>query len=219
MEVNQISLLCHLANLLFVFMPPSEVFCVLRAVVAKTHKIKNGPNAEKQVPMLRWHIPTDGGDHAQLISTFIDGYIEIKYQGFGANKGRSILDKCYNLEFNFDMLIHQMLNTLCTNIVPLEVALHIATVFLLEGQKTLFRFMYSVIKCNKDFFLALDTKQDLIKKLQENSLKNMKLDEFIRFAYLKSWATRGFLGGLGATVRFNQYKDILSGMEEKEVKQ
>jgi hypothetical protein len=101
-----------------------------------------------------------------LISTFIDGYIDVKYQGLGAKKGRSVLDKCVKLGFNFDMLVHSMLTSLTTNIVPLDIALHEAMVFLLEGQKTLFRFVYAVIKCNKDFILGLEDKHDLIKRLQ-----------------------------------------------------
>jgi hypothetical protein len=63
MDVLQVNSLSHLANLLMVFMPPAEIFQVLKAIVNKTWKIKNGKNAETEVPLLRWHIPADGAEH------------------------------------------------------------------------------------------------------------------------------------------------------------
>ena len=51
-----------------------------------------------------------------------------------------------------------MLNSLTTCIVPLDIAIHISFIFLLEGVKAVFRFMYSIIKTNKSFILGLKTK-------------------------------------------------------------
>lgn len=94
-----------------------------------------------------------------------------------------MLNKCYELQFNFDLLIHSMLNSLCTNVVPLDIAIHVVSLFLVEGQKTLFRFMYAAIKCNKDFFVQLESKEELVKKLKANSWQSMALADFIKFSY------------------------------------
>ena len=58
-----------------------------------------------------------------------------------------------------------MLNSLCTNILPLEISIHLTMIFLVEGQKSLFRAMYSILKCNKKFILNIDNKNDFIKKI------------------------------------------------------
>jgi hypothetical protein len=163
--------------------------------------MKQGPEAEEKEHTLRWHVAADHSDHALLVSTFIEGYIEIKYRGFGAKKSRSVLDKCSELGFGFDLLVHSLLGSLCTSVVPLDIALHIASVFLLEGQKSLFRFAYAVIKCNKEWLLNLTSSHELVKRLKEQS-KDIKFDDFLRFTYLKNWSTRGYVSGLGAQVKY-----------------
>jgi hypothetical protein len=64
--------------------------------------------------------------------------------------------------------------------------------------------MYSVIKCNKEFILSLDSKKQFIEKIQENSIKEMRMEQFVAFAYLKSWkTTSGYFQGFGAKIKFN----------------
>jgi len=50
-----------------------------------------------------------------------------------APKKRKVLEKCLQLGFNFDLLVHSMLQSLCQSVVPLDIAIHVAMVFLLEG--------------------------------------------------------------------------------------
>lgn len=130
-NVQRVQLLSHLACILMIYLPPAEVFHVLRCLCDSSGKILNNRMRNmQQVQLLRWHIPQNSEDHAQLIATFIDYYIRIK-KTYGSK--RQILEKCFQLEFNFDLLIHSMLNSLCMNLVPIEYATHISMIYLLEG--------------------------------------------------------------------------------------
>jgi hypothetical protein len=75
-----------------------------------------------------------------------------------------------------------MLNSLCMNVLPLDIAIHIAFVFLTEGQKAIFRFMYSIIKCNKQHILSLKTKDGFVKSLRQKCSK-MDFAQFLHLSY------------------------------------
>lgn len=60
------------------------------------------------------------------------------------------------------MLVHQMINTLCTCILPLDLAIHVAFMFVVEGQKMLFRLMYAIIELSKDEIMKLETKTNIM---------------------------------------------------------
>lgn len=111
---------------------------------------KNGANKSHDDVRLRWHIARNAKDHSHLISTFINFYVDRSIK-----KKRTILIKCLELGLNFDVLLHQMLNTLCTCVLPLDLSIHIAFVFVIEGQKTLIRIIYAILKLSKDFFKEL----------------------------------------------------------------
>ena len=108
-----------------IHMPPEQVFAVLKVLIEIPQKHKN---REEYKSKMRWHIPSDASDHAQLISTFINCYVEMTLK-----KNRSLIEKCYELQLNFDLIIHSMLNSLLTNLVPLNIASDIVVVFLVEG--------------------------------------------------------------------------------------
>ena len=126
---------------------------MLKKLIESSNKLKKSQDKKK----LRWHISSNASEHAQLIATFISCYISI-HKNYSMNKQRKVLDKCQQLDFNFDILVHSMLNSLATCIVPLDIAIHLSFIFLMEGMKSLFRFMYAVIKSNKAFILGLKTK-------------------------------------------------------------
>ena len=131
-----------------------------------------------------------------MIATFIDSFITIDHALI--SKETKILNKCQSLDFNFDILVHSMLNSLATCIIPLDIAIHISFIFLMEGVKSLFRFMYSCIKFNKRLILNLDSKKDLMGKIRENSKKNMKLSECLKYAFEIKLKTTG----TGTNVKF-----------------
>lgn len=139
MGVKRIQFLGHLANLLLIFMSPAEVFYILKLLVQNSVKIKSDRDPTLK-SRLRWHVPTDAEDHAQLIATFIDIYLDLD-----ATLQHGIIQKCLEIDMNFDLIIHSMLNSLMTSVMPLDVAVNLCFVFLNEGQKVLFRFMLATL--------------------------------------------------------------------------
>ena len=80
------------------------------------------------------------------------------------------------------MLIHQMLNTLCTCVLPLDLAIHITYIFVIEGQKSLLRIIFAILAINKELFLEIKEKRELMPKLREQC-KNLTIDEIVQKAY------------------------------------
>lgn len=71
-----------------------------------------------------------------------------------------------------------MLNSLLTNLVPIDIASDIVIVFLVEGQKTLFRFIISLLRYNKDFINSLLTKENFLTNLQANCLNTLERQSY-----------------------------------------
>jgi len=44
-----------------------------------------------------------------------------------------LIDKCFELDMNFDLLVHSMLNSLLTDVLSLDISIHVIFMFLLEG--------------------------------------------------------------------------------------
>ena len=61
---------------------------------------KKGDKSQDKV-RLRWHIPRNAKDHAHLISTFINFYVD-----HSIKKKKKILIKFLELGLNIDMLLH-----------------------------------------------------------------------------------------------------------------
>ena len=183
-NVHRVQFLAHFANILLIFMPAWEAFAVIKSLVESSNKIKKPANKKynnvKDKPediKLRWHIAHDATDHALLISTFIDFYIDKSI-----NKKRRILMKCFELNFNFDLLVHQLLNTLCSCVLPLDISIHIAFTFIIEGQKVLLRYIYAVLALTKDFFASLTVKKDVLGKLRKECA-DWTVDQFVKVAF------------------------------------
>ena len=76
MDVQRIQFLGSLANILMIYLPTSEIYQILKALIKQSDKMKTKDPEQRQ--RLRWHIPTNAEDHTQLISTFIAGYMQLK---------------------------------------------------------------------------------------------------------------------------------------------
>ena len=146
LEVQRVQFLGHLANILIIFMPPCEVFYVLRKLVHGSAAIKR----KGEQGRLTWHVPLDADDQSTLISSFMDLYLNLTESQKGE---RDIVHKCYSINMNFDLLVHYMFNSLLTDIMPLDIAIPIAINFLFEGVKVLFRYTIAAFALNRDFIL------------------------------------------------------------------
>lgn len=95
-----------------------------------------------------------------------------------------------------------MMNTLCTCVLPLDVAIHVTFMFVVEGQKTLLRIIYAILHLTKPFFMKLTDKKDLIGKMREFCL-GISIDDIVKKAYEVQMSTTGPLTNL----KFNKNSD------------
>ena len=75
-----------------------------------------------------------------------------------------LIDKFFELEMNFDLTVHVLLSSLLTNILPLDITIHMVFMFLIEGQKVLFRMIIATLNSCRPFIIDLyDSKQFMTK--------------------------------------------------------
>lgn len=84
---------------------------------------------------------------------------------------------------SFDLILHQLFNSLCQSVLTLEQSIHIMFNFLLEGQKLLFRMVFAILKSNNAFLLKMVSKQNTMEKLRENCLKVVNLNELQKYSF------------------------------------
>jgi hypothetical protein len=70
---------------------------------------------------------------------------------------------------NSDFVLYSLFQTLLQSVLSLDDSIHIMMMFLLEGQKLVFRIIYALLKLNHEFFLTIKSKKDLIKNLRQNN--------------------------------------------------
>ena len=64
-------------------------------------------------------------------------------------KKRSVLNHLNKINFDFNKLVDVSFKSLLTYFVQLPVALDILMMYLIEGNKIIFRYTYALLKCNK----------------------------------------------------------------------
>ena len=70
--MERLSFIAHVINILLIFMPAWESFSTIKILLEKSRKIKNNIDNNNS---LRWQIPQDSKEQAQIITTFIDFFI------------------------------------------------------------------------------------------------------------------------------------------------
>ena len=135
-------ILVQLAGILMLIMPVHEVYFLLQLLIQNTKKIFS----EKRQDALRWHIPLDQKSFQKTVSTYLTAYMQ------GVTFGeRSLLVYCRDNHFDFTQLVDSGFRTLMTNYLNLDNMTDLILVFLSEGQKSLFRYLYAILKIHKDF--------------------------------------------------------------------
>jgi hypothetical protein len=102
-------------------------------------------NSEQQA-LLRWHFTFERGQYFKLLSTFVRSYMDTTVR-----KKRSVLLHFNKIGFDFNRYIDMAFKSLLSYFVPLPVAVEVLMMFLVEGNKILFRYAYALLKCNKKF--------------------------------------------------------------------
>jgi hypothetical protein len=71
-------------------------------------------------------------------------------------KKRSLVTHCQQIQFDFTRFVDSGFRSLMTNYLPLASALDFMLIFLCEGQKSMYRFQYAVLKCHKEYIKTLN---------------------------------------------------------------
>jgi hypothetical protein len=123
-------------------MTAAEVYYVLCKIIDSSRQIFQ----EKKQDNLRWHVPIEQSQYTKTIKTFLDCYFEGVVLG-----ERSLVKFCRENHFDFTKLIDSGFRSLMTNYLDLNCMSDAIVIFLTEGQKSLIRFQYAVLKIHKDF--------------------------------------------------------------------
>ena len=175
-SVKRVRILGHIGSLLLMHITPAELYCLFQNMLRATGKAKKNEEGTRR---MRWHIPQDEGDQGQLISSFLDCYIRM----YGEKQSENVMSHFMKVGVNFDILLHSLFNTALQSVLTLDDSLHVTMLFLLEGQKLLFRLTFAVLKLNHDFLMTVTSKKDLVKRLRENHQKKVTLDSLLTCAF------------------------------------
>ena len=96
--------------------------------------------------LIRWHFTFDKGQYFKLIRTFVTSYMKTTVRG-----KRSVLLHLNSINFDFNRFVDVSFKSMTTHFVPLAVALDILMMYLIEGNKILFRYTYAILKVNKHY--------------------------------------------------------------------
>lgn len=84
-------------------------------------------------------------------------------------KKRSVLKHMKKINFEFSEFVDASFRTMCTEFVPLPVAIDVLMMFLLEGTKIIFRYTYAILKCSKAFLKAHTDPANFLVELAKHS--------------------------------------------------
>lgn len=107
--------------------------------------------------LLRWHFTFERAQYFKLLGTFVRSYMDTTVR-----KKRSVLLHFNKIGFDFSRFVDAAFKSLLTSFVPLPVAVEVLMMFLVEGNKILFRYTYALLKCNKKFIKASTNGQELL---------------------------------------------------------
>jgi hypothetical protein len=136
-------MIAHLVGLLLIFMAPEEVYCVLLELIFSSEEKLE---ADELKNLIRWHLPLNNNDRIRLYQAF--GY---SYLMTTIRKKRSLADHMSSI--GFDILNYSMssIDSLGSRYIPLCMITDVLLMYLVEGVKMIFRYSYSILKCNKLF--------------------------------------------------------------------
>ncbi len=138
-------------------MTPAETFYVVKTIVTSSlEAIRN----EEDKMLMRWHLTCEKNEYFYLLTTFLKSYLNTTLR-----KKRSILKHLHSIDFDFSKYVDKSFKTFMTAFVPINVALDIMMVFLVEGVKVMFRYTYAIIKMQKEFIKDLQNPESFLEEL------------------------------------------------------
>lgn len=171
----------HIGMVLMIFMMPSEVYCILDILVARTKEIF----ANKQQDECHWYVCLSSQDYVMQVSMFMQIYMESTFF-----KKRSLLNHCMQVHFDMTQLVDNCMRFFMSDFLTFNSLIEFTFIFLSDGIYALYRYIYAVLKANKLFIKTLDDPSSLLKVTQSYCKSNCNSEDLKSFAFkfhAKQW--------------------------------
>lgn len=104
---------------------------------------------------MHWYFPVDMSSYSRDLATFVDAYLKSTLR-----KKRTILKHCKDIHFDFTKFVDGGFKTFLTNYLPLTTMLEFLIIFIVEGREGLYRFMYGLLKSQKEYIVSIKPEKD-----------------------------------------------------------
>ena len=111
-------------------------------------------------------------------------------------KRRDVVDHFFKIEYNFDFLVHSLMNSMLTSVLPLDFAIHLSLTFLMEGQKVLFRVIFGLLEMHRNYLIKTKDNKDFIENFRDHIKKSTKLSYLLKVSFEAKIATTGLRNNL-----------------------
>ena len=153
----------NLVSLLMIFLKPCEVYCIIDNLSTSSRtKITNGKEDS-----LRWHMTLSQESYNKSLITYVHSYLQSTYR-----KKRSVVKHCHSIGFDYTQYVDSCFRHFLCDYLSLGNLLDFAMIFLVEGQKAIYRFTYAVTKVHKHHLKTLNDPKTFMKRLQQHSKAN-----------------------------------------------
>ena len=135
-------LLTNLVSILLIFLKPCEVY----SIIDKLNQTSRTKVEKGHEDGLRWHLTLSQESYNKSIITYVDSYLRTTYR-----KKRSIIKHCYGISVDYTRYVDSCFRHFLCDYLSLGNLLDFTMIFLVEGQKAIYRFTYAITKIHKDW--------------------------------------------------------------------
>ncbi|EGR28633.1 tld family protein, putative [Ichthyophthirius multifiliis] len=172
-QIEYNPMIIQIAALLLIFIKEEEVYCVLKYMVEDSIKLLTQNNQQDQdiQRSLRWHFLMNKNDFVKFQNSFFDTLVE-KSATFN-----EIMNHFKEVNFDYIEYFLDMVNNLFYGYLNFSAVIKFFIMYLNEGMKVYFRFMYSLCYYLKDDILKVNQKKKKIKKKRQEIDQEQKAQQ------------------------------------------
>jgi hypothetical protein len=143
----------HIGVVLLIFMMPCEVYSVLDIIIERTQEIFR----EKRENKCHWYVCFETHHYVVQVSLFFKVYLEANFR-----KKRSLLEHCKNIHFDLTWFVDKCMRFFLCDFLPLPAIIEFTFLYLTEGMRTLYRYIYAICRVNKQFIKSMTDSKTLL---------------------------------------------------------
>jgi hypothetical protein len=141
MDIGSAYSLVQVTALLLIFMRPSEAFYIVDQLVKRSWQTFKSLNQDE----LRWFVAPDRSSYNKLLTTYVN--INLTAYGKIRIRKRRMIKHLGQIGFDMTILADSFLKNFGMDFLGLEHLTDQLMVYLCEGVKSQFRFIYGLLKC------------------------------------------------------------------------